>query len=116
MLKYAVVRSAGVCAVGAFCAAAIAGTPRAAADESQYLNHLLTGNMAHPALTPQALVEMGHRACSDIAGGVSPDVEKDKLDSSLLNRGVTASRAEVGTLVHFALSDLCPNVPNSTGI
>ena len=72
--------------------------------------------MAHLPLTPKALVNMGHRACSDIAGGVSPDVEKDNLGTSLLNQGVAASRADLGTLVHFALTDLCPNDPNTTGI
>lgn len=90
--------------------------PPATADEDQFLSHLLTGNMVHPSLTPPALVKMGHQACSDIAGGVSPDVEKDNLDLSLSNQGVAASRAEVGTLIHFALRDLCPNVPNTTGI
>jgi hypothetical protein len=94
----------------------VALAPPAAADEDQFLSHLLTGNMAHPSLTPPALVKMGHQACSDIAGGVSPDFEKDKLDASLSNQGVAASRAEVGTLIHFALRDLCPNVPNTAGI
>jgi len=59
---------------------------------------------------------MGHQACSDIANGVSPDLEKDNLGTALFNQGVAASRAEVGTLIHFALRDLCPNVPNTTGI
>ena len=72
--------------------------------------------MAHPPLTPAGLVSMGHQACSDIASGGSPDIEKDKLGTSLLNQGVAASRAETGTLVHFALQDLCPSVPNTTGI
>jgi hypothetical protein len=30
--------------------------------------------------------------------------------------GVAAATADVGTLVHFALRDLCPDVPNTTGI
>jgi hypothetical protein len=81
----------------------------------RYLAHLLSGNMAHPSLTPPALIKLGHQACSAIAGGVSPDVEKDRLDTSLSDQGVAAFRAEVGTLIHFALQDLCPNVPNSTG-
>jgi hypothetical protein len=36
--------------------------------------------------------------------------------TSMFNQGVAASRAEMGTLVHFALQDLCPSVPNTTGI
>lgn len=98
------------------CIGLIAVAPSAIADENQFLSHLLTGNTAHPPLTSAALLNMGHQACSDIAGGVSPDFEKDNLDATLFKQGVAASRAEVGTLVHFALRDLCPNVPNTTGI
>ncbi|WP_445161435.1 DUF732 domain-containing protein [Mycobacterium sp. Dal123C01] len=90
--------------------------PRAAADDTQFLSHLLEGNMAHPPLTPPGLVNMGHQACSDIAGGVSPDLEKGRLGMQLSNRGIASSNAEVGTLIHFALRDLCPNVPNTSGI
>ena len=90
--------------------------PRAAADDNQFLSHLLTGNAAHPPLTPPVLVNMGHQACSDIAGGVSPDLEKGRLGTQLSNQGIASSNAEVGTLIHFALRDLCPNVPNTTGI
>jgi Protein of unknown function (DUF732) len=107
---------AGWMASMAFPLGLIALAPPATADDDQFLSHLLTGNMAHPPLTPPALVTMGHQACSDIAGGVSPDVEKDNLDASLSSQGVFASRAEVGTLIHFALRDLCPKVPNTTGI
>jgi hypothetical protein len=56
------------------------------------------------------------QGCNDIANGVSPDVERDKPQENLMNQGVTASAAEVGTLVHYALHDLCPTVPNATGI
>jgi hypothetical protein len=115
------VANRGTVAAAAWLAASIylgltAEAPPARADEGQFLSHLLTGNMAHPPLTPPALVKMGHQACSDIAGGVNPDLEKDRLDLSLLNQGVTASRADVGTLIHYALRDLCPDVPNNTGI
>lgn len=94
----------------------VAAASPAAADENQFLSDLLTGDMAHPSLTPPALVKMGHQACSDIAGGVSPDFEKGQLGTQLSNQGVASSNAEVGTLIHFALRDLCPNVPNTTGI
>jgi Protein of unknown function (DUF732) len=106
----------GLAAMTAVACGLVVAAPPAVADENQFLNHLLTGNMVHPPLTPAGLVRMGHQACSDIAGGVSPDVEKDQLGTSLMNQGVAASRAEMGTLVHFALQDLCPNVPNTTGI
>jgi hypothetical protein len=107
---------AGLLALTPLCLGLIAVAPPANADENQFLNHLLTGNMVHPPLTPSGLVSMGHQACSDIAGGVSPDYEKVSLVGSLSNRGVAASMAEVGTLIHFALRDLCPEVPNTTGI
>jgi hypothetical protein len=97
----------------------IAAAPPARADpaEDQFLSDLLTGRMAHPPLTPPALIKLGHQACSDIAGGVNPNTERDNLAGDLmLNKGIAASMADVGTLVHFALRDLCPNVPNTTGI
>ena len=72
--------------------------------------------MAHPPLTLPALLKMGHQACTDIRNGVSPDVEKDNLDMALFHQGIQAARVEVGTFVHFALADLCPDVPNTTGI
>ena len=117
-----------LCAVlAAECWGAIAAAQSAVADsgEDQFISDLLvpkdwgTGHpevMAHPPLTAAGLLKMGHQACSDIAGGVSPDVERDKLQTGLLNQGVAASKADVGTLVHFALRDLCPGVPNTTGI
>ena len=116
MGTHGVVDLAGFVALATPVLGLIVGAPLAAADDGQFLNHLLTGNMAHPPLTPTALVKMGHQACAEIAGGVSPDVEKDNLVTLLSNQGVAASRAEMGTLVHFALQDLCPNVPNTTGI
>jgi Protein of unknown function (DUF732) len=99
--------------------------PGMTAAENQFLSDLLVAKdwgsgrletMVHPPLTPPALVQMGHQACSDIANGVSPDVERDNLDTALFRQGVASDRASVGTLVHFALRDLCPNVPNTTGI
>lgn len=94
----------------------VAAAPPAAADDNQFLSDLLVGNMAHPSLTSPALVKLGHQACTDIAGGVSPDLEKGRLGTQLSNQGIASSNAEVGTLIHFALRDLCPNVPNTSGI
>jgi hypothetical protein len=97
------------------------GAPVAGADpdltssENQFFLDLQSP-MAHPPLLLPALVKMGHQACSDISSGVSPDVEKGNLQMGLLNQGINTSNADVGTLVHFALRDLCPDVPNSTGI
>jgi hypothetical protein len=120
------VLTAGVWLGGAALAPVAVADPDWTPAENQFISDLLVPKdwgaghpevMAHPPLTAPALVQMGHRACSDIAGGVSPDVERDNLVTGLvLNQGVAASRADVGTLVHFALKDLCPNVPNTTGI
>ncbi|OBJ97956.1 hypothetical protein A9W96_18880 [Mycobacterium sp. 1245852.3] len=98
------------------CVGLVAAAPPAAADDNQFLSDLLVGNMAHPSLTPPALVKLGHQACADIAAGVSPDLEKGHLGTQLMSQGIASSNAEVGTLIHFALRDLCPNVPNTTGI
>lgn len=101
----------------------IAVTPVAAADpgfttaENQFLSHLYApGPVAHPPVNSQGLVSMGWQACTDISNGMSPDDAKYKLQGDLRNEGILDSEADVGTLVHFALRDLCPNVPNSTGI
>ena len=114
-------------ALAAGCWSTIASAPLAIADagEDQFISDLLVPKdwgsgrpevMVHPPLTAAGLLKMGHQACSDIAGGVSPDVEKGHLGTQLSNQGIASSNAEVGTLIHFALRDLCPNVPNTTGI
>lgn len=99
----------------------IAAAPPALSDpgtasENQFLADLLAPRVVHPPLTAGALVNMGWQACADIRKGVSPDYERDYLQMGLLNQGVAAATADVGTLVHFALRDLCPDVPNATGI
>ena len=48
--------------------------------------------------------------------GLTPDAARDWLVKDLTYRGVPSSNAEAGTLVHFALRNLCPGVPNTTGI
>ncbi len=90
--------------------------PAFSAPENRFLAHLLAPQMAHPPLLPGALVDMGWQACAAIRQGVSPDYERDYLQMKLMNQGVAAATADVGTLVHYALRDLCPDAPNSTGI
>lgn len=85
--------------------------------ENQYLSSLFDAPLfAQPGLIPGRLVNRGWQACTDIGNGVSPNVEKDKLDMALMNEGVNAARAAIGTLIHFALRDLCPGTQNTTGI
>ena len=41
---------------------------------------------------------------------------KGHLGTQLMNQGIASSNAEVGKLIHFALRDLCPDVPSKTRI
>jgi hypothetical protein len=45
-----------------------------------------------------------------VADGMSPAVERGNLDVALLNEGVATDLASVGTLIQFALKDLCPEI------
>lgn len=55
-------------------------------------------------------VPMGQRVCSDMAAGVSADAERDTLVADLAKRNINASNADVGTMIHRAVQDLCPQV------
>ena len=46
--------------------------------------------------------------CADMGNGVSADAERDTLVMDLLNKGVHASNADVGTMVHLTIKELCP--------
>jgi hypothetical protein len=92
-------------------APAAAADPNFTAAENEFVTHLyVPADMAHPPLTTPGLVQMGHQACSDIGNGVSPAVERNNLDVALLNQGVATDLASVGTLIQFALKDLCPEI------
>jgi hypothetical protein len=88
------VLTAGVWLGGSAVAPVAVADPDWTQAENQFISDLLVPKdwgaghpdvMAHPPLTAPALVKMGHQACSDIAGGVSPDVEKGNLDLALMN-------------------------------
>ena len=73
--------------------------------------------MVHPNFSDSDLLIEGGQVCFEIGNvGLTPDAARDWLVKDLDYRGVGSSYAEAGTLVHFALRDLCPGVPNTTGI
>lgn len=76
--------------------------------ENQYIANLTQPQMAHPNLSVPDLLKLGHRVCSDVSAGSSQAQEGDNINSILFNQGIDASRADTGTLVHYALQDLCP--------
>jgi hypothetical protein len=55
--------------------------------------------------------QLGHRVCADMATGVTADAERNAIVDDLLRRNILASNADVGTMVHFAVQDLCPQIP-----
>ena len=73
--------------------------------------------MVHPAMSDQDLLIEGRQVCFEVGKvGISPDAAKQWVVNDLSMRGLPSDYATGGTLVHFALHDLCPNVPNSSGI
>ena len=56
-------------------------------------------------------------ACIEIGKeGLTPDVARNWILREMEYRGAPSNYAEAGTLVHYALRDLCPEVPTNTGI
>jgi Protein of unknown function (DUF732) len=85
------------------------------ADDNQFLADLKS--VDHPALSDADLLVDGHEACVEIGKeGLSPDAARSWVVNEVQWRGVPSTYAQAGTLVHFALKDLCPEIPNSTGI
>ncbi|WP_082990561.1 DUF732 domain-containing protein [Mycobacterium sp. 1482292.6] len=101
----------GICSAAVVCA-----TP-ACADDNQYLADLKQPGMVHPAMSDQELLVEGRQVCFEVGKvGISPDAAKSWVSKDLDSRGLPSDYATAGTLVHYALHDLCPNVPNSSGI
>jgi hypothetical protein len=48
--------------------------------------------------------------------GMSPDLARSWVYYEVQGRGAPGNYAQAATLVHYALQDLCPEVPNTTGI
>jgi UDP-3-O-[3-hydroxymyristoyl] glucosamine N-acyltransferase len=65
---------------------------------------------AHPPVSPQALMQLGHQACGVRQSGGSTGDAKVSIWNSLNAQGVVGSNAEIGSLVHAAVDQLCPEV------
>lgn len=90
------------------------GAQRAQADpgfssaEQRYLSNLR--QYAHPSVTDARLVELGNLTCSVRHHGSSTDEAKGAVARNLDASGVFSSNAAIGTLVHIAIDNLCPEV------
>lgn len=89
--------------------AALALAPVAQADEGQYLADLHQPLMVHPQIPDSGLIAVGHDVCGWVSSGMSDTEARDHLLDRLGHAGVAnTSNAEAGTLVHYAVQDLCP--------
>lgn len=82
--------------------------PMAQADTNQYLADLHSPGMARPAIPDSGLLAIGNDVCGKLSGGATSDTARDWLVGHLAHGGYQASNAEAGTVVHYALQDLCP--------
>jgi hypothetical protein len=76
--------------------------------EQRYLADLY--QYVHPSVTAPRLVELGNLACSVRRSGASSDDAREAVWQNLNAAGVVSSNAEMGTLVHVAVDNLCPEV------
>lgn len=68
-------------------------------------------------MSDQDLLVEGRQVCFVVGKiGISADAAKEWVSNDLSSRGLQSDYATAGTLVHVALHDLCPNVPNPSGI
>lgn len=65
---------------------------------------------AHPQVSPQLLMQLGHQACGVRRAGGSSGDAKVAISKTLWAQGFDAIGAEVGSLVHAAVNTLCPEV------
>lgn len=88
---------------------ALALPPIASGSPSSYLQAL--SQVAHPTVNTDVLLFAGQQACSSLQAVRSFDMAEKAVYYSILNRtGVTPNMAEVGTIVHVAVDQLCPEV------
>lgn len=98
-----------IMAVAVLTAAGLALAPCARADDAQYLANLHQPGMADPQIPDSGLVAVRHDVCNWVSGGMTPIQARGHLRDRLGHAGVAdTSNAEAGTLVQFALEDLCP--------
>jgi hypothetical protein len=99
------------------CTVAVVLASPSDADDGKFLADLKQPGMVHPAMSDQDLLIEGRQVCFEVGKvGISPDAAKAWVVKDLDFRGLPSDYATAGMLVHFALHDLGPNVPNSSGI
>lgn len=76
--------------------------------EQRYLSDLY--QYVRPSVTAARLVELGNLACSLRRSGGSIDDARTAVWQNLNAAGAVSSNAEMGTLVHVAVDNLCPEV------
>ncbi|WP_420798224.1 DUF732 domain-containing protein [Mycolicibacterium hassiacum] len=76
--------------------------------EQRYLAQLY--GYVHPPVTAERLVQLGNLTCAVRRSGGSTEAAKERVWQSLEAQGVVSSRAEIGTLVHVAVDNICPEV------
>ena len=82
------------------------------ADANQYLADLHSPGMAHPSIPDSGLLAIGNDVCAKVSGGATDTAARDWLVDHLAHGGYQASNAEAGTVVHYAIQDLCPGAPH----
>lgn len=106
-----------IAAGGALLASLLAGgvAPTSLADPGTVSpdQHFLADIMSYmiPPWPGGETSQLGHRVCTDMATGVTADAERNAIVDDLFRRNILASNADVGTMVHFAVQDLCPQIP-----
>jgi hypothetical protein len=66
---------------------------------------------AHPAVDESFLLFLGDQACQVRKSGQDTNAAKRAVYTIVENaKGVTSNTAEVGSLVHVAIDNLCPEV------
>lgn len=76
--------------------------------DANFLNEVYP--YAHPQVSPEVLMQLGHQACGVRRSGGSTGDAKVSIWNSLSAQGVVSSNAEIGSLVHAAVDTLCAEV------
>jgi hypothetical protein len=98
----------GVLGLGGL-ATALSPLAEATPAEESYYQELF--QVAHPMVNESLLLYLGEQTCTVRRSGQSTDAAKVAVyNTTQAKGGVIPSNAEVGTLVHVAIDNLCPEV------
>lgn len=94
--------------IGLMAGAVLAAAP-AAADDTSYLADLTAPLVVHPPLSNADLLVEGRQVCFEVRHvSVSPPAAKAWVVKDMTYRHVPVDESQAGTLVTYALKDLCP--------